>query len=372
MKFSIERSALVRTLAHVQSVVERRNTIPILSNVRMEGEDSRLRLTATDMDLELVEAVAAAIEAEGAVTVPAHTLYDIARKLPEGADVAFDASGGADSVHVRSGRSRFTLPCLPITDFPVMAGGDLPCRFTIAAGELRNLIDRTRFAISTEETRYYLNGIYLHRAETEGAAVLRAVATDGHRLAMVDVPPPEGVESLPGVIVPRKTVNEVRRLIDETAGDIECAVSETKIRFAFGETVLTSKLIDGSFPDYQRVIPTGNDKTLEVKCKEFTEAIDRVSAISSEKSRAVKLSADDGVLVVSASSPEYGQATEEVEVRYDGARLDIGFNSRYLLDITQQLGGEHARLTLADASSPTILHDVGDASALYVLMPMRV
>ena len=353
-------------------MVERRNTIPILSNVKLEAANDRLRLTATDMDLELVEAVPAGVNGDGAVTVPAHTLYDIARKLPEGAEVAFDATGGGDVLDVRCGRSRFTLPCLPTSDFPVMTGAEASARFELAAAALRGLIDRTRFAVSTEETRYYLNGIYLHAAETDGVPVLRAVATDGHRLASAEVPLPPGAEGMPGVIVPRKTVGELRRLIDDVGDDVTIDLSETKVRCAFGDATLTSKLIDGTFPDYQRVIPVGNDKSLDVQCKEFTEAVDRVSAISSEKSRPVKISVADGTVVVSASSPELGRATEEIEVQYDGEAIDIGFNSRYLLEITQQIDGDIARFMLADASSPTIVRDTADGSALYVLMPMRV
>jgi len=372
MKLTIERAALLKALGHVQSVVERRNTIPILSNIKLEAKDGRLHLNATDMDLEVAEAVATDIGATGAITAPAHTLYDIVRKLPEGAQVEMDATGGDDRLTLRSGRSRFTLSCLPTEDFPVMAGGEMPHQFRLAAGELRGLIDRTRFAISTEETRYYLNGIYLHAAERDGIDVLRAVATDGHRLASVEVPLPDGAAGMPGVIVPRKTVGEVRKLIDETATDIDVAISETKIRFAFDDAVLTSKLIDGTFPDYERVIPTANDKELDVDRKLFADAVDRVSAISSEKSRAVKLSLANGTLVLSATSPEHGNATEELEVHYDGDNIEIGFNSRYLLDITQQIEGDSARLSMADAASPTVMREMGDASALYVLMPMRV
>ncbi len=372
MKLDIERAALLRTLGHVQSVVERRNTIPILSNVKLEVADDELRLSATDMDLEIIEGVKANVAMAGATTVPAHTFHDIVRKLPEGADVELDNAGSADTLHMRCGRSRFTLPCLPVSDFPVMTGGDLPCLFALAAGELRSLIDRTRFAISTEETRYYLNGIYLHAAIHAGVDVLRAVATDGHRLASVEMPLPEGAAGMPGVIVPRKTVAELRRLVEETANDVRVALSATKVRFACGAAVLTSKLIDGTFPDYERVIPVGNDKQLDVDCKAFAAAVDRVSAISSEKSRAVKLAVANGTLVLSASSPQYGSAVEELEVHYEDDPLEIGFNSRYLLDITQQIEGENARFSLGDSSSPTILREVGDASATYVLMPMRV
>lgn len=372
MKFTIERAVLLRSLAHVQSVVERRNTIPILSNVKVDVEAQRLRLSATDMDLEVVEAVAADTDADGSTTVPAHTLYDVVRKLPEGGQVDFESAGDADRLTMRCGRSRFTLPCLPTSDFPAMSGTDLPHSFRLPPAELRSLIDRTRFAISTEETRYYLNGIYLHAAVRDGIDVLRAVATDGHRLASVEVPLPEGAAGLPGVIVPRKTVAEVRKLIDEATDDIAVALSDVKVRFAFDNVVLTSKLIDGTFPDYERVIPTGNDKHLDVDCRLFAEAVDRVSAISSEKSRAVKLAVADGTLVLSASSPEHGSASEELEVHYEGEALEIGFNSRYLLDIAQQIEGESARFSLADSASPTVLREVGDASATYVLMPMRV
>ncbi len=372
MKFSIERAALLKTLGHVQSVVERRNTIAILSNIRMDAEADGLRITATDMDLEVVELVTAGVTMTGSTTVQAHTLYDIVRKLPDGAEILVEQAGDADALKMASGRSRFTLPCLPVSDFPVMAAGETGHRFRLAASDLRSLVDRTRFAISTEETRYYLNGIYLHAADLDGVSMLRAVATDGHRLARFDLPLPEGAAGMPGVIVPRKTVAEFRRLIDEVSDDIEVQLSETKIRFQFASAVLTSKLIDGTFPDYERVIPRHNDKRLQVDCRKFYEAVDRVSAISSEKSRAVKIMIENGTLVLSATSPEQGSAVEELEATYDGDHLEIGFNSRYLLDIAEQIEGESAQLSLADAASPTILEEPGDGSAIYVLMPMRV
>ncbi len=371
MKFTIERAALLKALGRVQSVVERRNTIPILSNVRIEAGDGHLGLNATDMDLDVVDQVTASVETPGATTAPALTLYEIVRKLPDGSEIEFESSEDGQ-LAIRSGRSRFTLSCLPTDEFPVMSGGDLPHSFSLPAAEIRGLIDRTRFAISTEETRYYLNGIYLHAAERNGTPVLRAVATDGHRLASVEGPLPKGAEGMPGIIVPRKTVSELHRLIEDTVDDVAVELSETKIRFTFDSVILTSKLIDGTFPDYERVIPSGNDKELIVACKPFAEAVDRVSAISSEKSRAVKLALSPGMLVLSASSPDQGSATEEIEVDYAGEAMEIGFNSRYLLDITAQIEGDNARFTLADAASPTILSEIEDASALYVLMPMRV
>jgi DNA polymerase-3 subunit beta len=372
MRLVIERTALLKGLGHVQSVVERRNTIPILSNVKMEAADGVLRLKATDMDLEVAESLPAQVTGEGATTVPAHTLHEIARRLPEGAQVEFDATGGGEQLALRCGRSRFTLACLPVEDFPVMQGGELPYRFHLAAKDLAAMIDRTRFAISTEETRYYLNGIYLHTAERDTVQVLRAVATDGHRLASVETPLPEGAKGMPGVIVPRKTVTQVRRLIDEIVADTEIALSDTKIRFTIDQAVLTSKLIDGTFPDYERVIPTGNRNQLDVSCKEFSDAVDRVSSISTDRSRAVKLNIANGTLVLSATSPEHGTATEELEVSYEGTPIEIGFNARYLLDIAEQFKDESARLSMADAASPTILRSLSDVGVLYVLMPMRV
>ena len=371
MKCTIERAALLKSLGHVQSVVERRNTIPILSNVRIEAGDGRLSLNATDMDLDIVDQVPAEVATPGATTAPALTLYEIVRKLPDGSDIEFESADDGEMT-LRSGRSRFTLTCLPTDDFPVMSGGDMGHSFSVPAAEIRGLVDRTRFAISTEETRYYLNGIYLHAADRDGTPVLRAVATDGHRLASVEGPLPSGADGMPGIIVPRKTVGELRKLIEETTDDIAVELSETKIRFTFEGVILTSKLIDGTFPDYERVIPEGNDKVLVVDCKSFADAVDRVSAISTEKSRAIKLALNSGTLVLSASSPDSGTATEELEVAYEGDEIEIGFNSRYLLDITHQIEGDSARFTLADAAAPTILSETDDASALYVLMPMRV
>lgn len=374
MKLHIGRADFLRALSHVQSAVERRNTIPILSNVLLKAEDGALRLAATDMDLEIDEAVAAQVKTPGAVTAPAHTLFDIVKKLPEDSDIelALDTSG--NQITVKAGRSNFRLACLPVADFPEIGQGELPTQFFIPAAELRALIDRTRFAMSTEETRYYLNGIYLHAAENAGVPVLRAVATDGHRLARFEMPLPDGAADMPGVIIPRKAVAELRKLAEEAGDAIQISLSPSKIRFSFDHIILTSKLIDGTFPDYQRVIPEGNDKVVEVDPKLFTSAIDRVSTISDGKSRAVKISFQGKTMTLSANSPEAGSATEDLEVNGND-NLEIGFNAKYLLDITSQIneeGGGGCRMILADAASPTIIQGTGDDSSLYVLMPLRV
>ena len=371
MKLSIDRAALLRSLSHVQSVVERRNTIPILSNVLLKAEDNVLTLSSTDMDLEINESVAANVMTAGATTAPAHTLHDIVRKMPDGTDVEIDLNAEGTQMTVSAGRSQFKLSCLPVADFPEISTGELPIAFSVPAGDLRALIDRTKFAMSTEETRYYLNGIYVHEADNEGVKVLRAVSTDGHRLARFEMPLPEGASGMPGVIVPRKAVGELRKLIEDAADVIQITLSENKVRFSFDHVVMTSKLIDGTFPDYQRVIPQGNDKVVEVDPKVFTKAIDRVSTISDGKSRALKIALAGKQMTLSASSPEAGSATEEMEVNGD-SDIEIGFNAKYLLDITSQIEGEGCRLTLADSASPTIIQDNSDPSALYVLMPLRV
>lgn len=372
MKVTVERAALLKSLSHVHRVVERRNTIPILANVLVRAEADKLAFKATDLDLEVVETIAAEVATAGVTTVPAHMFYEIVRKLPEGAQVVLEAGGERAMMSIRAGRSHFSVQTLPESDFPNLAAGDLTHRFVVPAAGLKRLIDKTQFAISTEETRYYLNGIYLHAVGSGKAQMLRAVATDGHRLAQYELTAPPGTEGMPGAIVPRKTVGEVQRLIEDSEGEIAVELSQSKVRFTFADVVLTSKLIDGTFPDYSRVIPLGNDKVLEVDKRDFEQAIDRVSTVASERGRAVKLALSPGHLVLSVTNPDSGSATEELDVGYDADPIDIGFNSRYLLEIVAQIDGETAALKLADPGSPTLLADKDTRGALYVLMPMRV
>ncbi len=261
---------------------------------------------------------------------------------------------------------------MPESDFPDVTSGDFSHRFTLAPADLKRLIGKTQFAISSEETRYYLNGIYIHTLDVDGRAMLRAVATDGHRLARLELPAPDGSAGMPGVILPRKAVGEVQRLLEDAQGDVTIDLSANKMRFSFGDALLTTKLIDGAFPDYARVIPTGNDKQLTVDRDVFEKAVDRVSTISSERGRAVKLALTEGKLTLSVTNPDQGSAVEEIEADYDGPPLDIGFNARYLLDISQQLDSDTTLFKLADPGAPTLIQDRNGANALYVLMPMRV
>ena len=367
MKLTIDRMSLLRPLGHVQSVVERRNTIPILANVVLRAEEGELSLTATDMDMDITTEVGCSVMTSGTTTMSAHLLYDIARKLPDGAEVEIAVNDG--HAMVSAGRSSFRLPTLPVEDFPAISSNELPVNFSLTAADVRDLIDATRFAISTEETRYYLNGIYIHKAES---GELCAVATDGHRLAMTRQALPSGAAQMPSIILPRKAVSELRKLLDDFDGDVLIGLSETRAEFRFGVVRLTSKLIDGTFPDYTRVIPVGNDRIMQVDASAFSAAVDRVSTIASEKSRSVKMGLKSGVLTLSASNTDASSATEELEVSYDGPEMEIGFNARYLLDIAGQVNSDMIEFALADQGSPSLVRAPGDEASLFVLMPMRV
>ena len=372
MKLSIERGTLLKAVAQAQSVVERRNTIPILANVLIEAESDTVQFRATDLDIEVVDKAPAQVERAGATTVSAVTLHEIVRKLPDGALVTLADDGATGRMSVEAGRSSFSLATLPKEDFPVMASSEYACNFSAKAPDLRRLFDKSKFAISTEETRYYLNGVYMHVADSDGGRVLRCVATDGHRLARIDADLPEGATDMPGVIVPRKTVGELRKLLDDDETVIAVSVSDTKVRFATPDITLTSKVIDGTFPDYTRVIPTGNTRKLEVDASEFAQAVDRVATVSSERSRAVKLSLDEDRLILSVNAPDSGAAEEELAVAYGDDKLDIGFNAKYLLEIASQVDRENAVFLFNSSGDPTLMREGNDTSAVYVVMPMRV
>ena len=372
MKLSIERNTLLKAVSHAQSVVERRNTIPILANVLIEAEDDRVQFRATDLDVEIVDRVQAKVDRTGSTTVSAVLLHEIARKLPDGALIELTADTAGNRLTVEAGRSNFSLATLPKEDFPIMASSEYAANFSAKSGDLRRLFDKSRFAISTEETRYYLNGVYMHSATFENSKVLRCVATDGHRLARVDTGLPEGAEELPGVIIPRKTVAEIRKFLDDDEVQIAVSVSETKVRFATPDITLTSKVIEGTFPDYTRVIPASNEKKLEVDADEFAKAVDRVSTVSSERSRAVKLNLEDDQLTLIVNSPDSGAAEEQVAVAYSDERLEIGFNAKYLLEISGQIDKENAIFMFNSSGDPVLIREGNDLSAVYVVMPMRV
>lgn len=375
MKFTTERSSFLKILSHVENVVEKRQTIPILANVKitvtknLEGE--KIRVEATDMDIEMIETASVKVEDEGAITASAHKLLDIMRKLPDGSEVLFEFDENSSLLKITSGKARFSLATLPAPDFPSLGHDHMPVNFTLTSAQLQGLFDRTVFAVSTEETRYYLNGIYMHKKGEGNEAFLCAAATDGHRLASAEMALPAGAENLKGVIISRKTVAEVQKLASELAEDVKISVSDVKIRFCIAGVTLAAKLIDGVYPDYERVIPVGNDKVVEVEADAFAIAVDRVSVIS-EKSKGVHIHFSRDTMRISASASEEGSAEDEVEADYKSEDLDIGFNSRYVLDILNQCKGVKVKLSMLDSSSPVLVHDLSDSSVTYVIMPMRV
>ena len=374
MKFAIERAVLVKAIAQAQSVVERRNTIPILGNVLIEATPEGVTFRATDLDTEIVDRAPAQVERPGATTVSAVMLNEIARKLPDGALVAMSLDAATARLTVQAGRTTFSLATLPREDFPVMASSEYTSNFSAPAGALKRLFDKSQFAVSNEETRYYLNGVYMHVASGEDGPRLRCVATDGHRLARIDGPLPEGAEDMPGVIVPRKTVAELLKLLGQAGAEepIAVSVSETKCRFATPQVTLTSKVIDGTFPDYARVIPQQNARRLEVDAGDFARAVDRVATVSSERSRAVKLTLDEDRLVLSVHAPDAGAAEEELAVAYGDGPLEIGFNAKYLKEIADQVDHENAVFLFNGPGDAALIREGGDTSAVYVVMPMRV
>jgi len=366
---TVERTNLLKALSHCQGVVERRNTVPILSHVLLEAWGGTLKVIATDLEIALIETIPAHVMVEGSTTISANLLFEIVRKLPDGAEIELKMDEEGSSLNLLSGRSSYDFACLPSTDFPPITEEKETSTFKLHAAELSRLIDRTRFSMSTEETRYYLNGIFFHPTP-EGT--LRAVATDGLRLAQAQVELPPEAAGMPHVIISRKTINEIRKLIDESAEEITLALSENQVRFTVGLCVLFSRLIEGKYPDYERVIPVGNDKVLEVDVKAFADAIDRVATMSTDKLRPVKMRVEGKILSLSAHRNEGGQALEELEVTYTGTSVDFGFNARFILDVTQQIASPTLQMLIGDETQAIIVKDAADDSALYVLMPMRV
>jgi DNA polymerase-3 subunit beta len=369
MKLTIDRNTFLKGLSHGQGVVERRTTMPILSHILLKAAGEELQLTSTDLEFSIVEKIPASIKQEGQITVSAHMLYDIVRKLSDGAEISLAFDPNTSQMIICSGPSNFKLPSLPAEDFPVITSNELPYNFVLPAAQLRYLIERTRFAMSTEETRYFLNGIYLHVSSDQH---LRAVATDGHRLAQVSVPLPQGAEAMPGIIISRKTVTELLKLIADTQEDIQISISETQIAVTIQNAYVTSRLIDGTYPDYAAAIPKANDKMVQLRMKMFSEAVDRVATVSVGRLAGVRLSIDEGALILTAANEESGAAREEIAVDYNNAPIDIGFNARYLLDVANQIETEEAQFWFADSTSPILIRPTNDDSSLYVLMPMRV
>jgi DNA polymerase III subunit beta len=372
MKIIIERSKLNAALMHVHRVVEKKNTAPILSNVLIRAENDKLLLKATDIDIEVTTQVDAEVINDGVTTIPAHMAFEIVRKLPNGSHISLETNDEKGTLTIKAGRSRFSLQTISEVDFPDLSQGEMTHSFELPAKEFRRLFDKTQFAISSEETRYYLNGIYLHTVNVDGIDMLRCVATDGHRLAQSQIQAPKGSIGMTGIIIPRKTVAEILRLTDSLDSGLNIKLSTQKICFSVGDTTVTSKLIDGTFPDYTRVIPVNNNRIMIVEKSDLISAVDRVATVASQRGRAVKLSLSDRKLLLTVVNPDSGTATEEIEAYYDSGDLEIGFNARYLLDIAAKIDGDTVELQFNDSGYPVLCKDTAKDNEIYVLMPMRV
>lgn len=379
MKLSISRETLFKALRHCQAVVEKRTSIAILGNVRLkatktestDSDNGVLELTATDNDLTIQGTSEAFVSKEGVTTVGAHKLFEIVSKIKEGVMVEMTLSDDGTRLSINADRSKFSLATLPADAFPDMTHVEDGVTCEVSSPALKRLMRKSVFAAANDETRAYLNGIFLHVAEANGGKVLRSAATDGHRLAQVDEPLPEGAADLPGVILPRKAVSELLQLSEEN-DNITLRVNDTKIQAEVPSLTLTSKVIDGSFPDYDKVIPKGNEKEMDVPRKSLMDAVGRVAILSHEKSRSVKFSLDKGSLIISANNPDQESAVDELKVGYSDDAFDVGFNARYVADIGGQVESEDVRFFFKDSQSPVLVKDPSDDAALFVVMPMRV
>ncbi|MFC1659469.1 DNA polymerase III subunit beta [Pseudomonadota bacterium] len=372
MKFLVEKEALVKSLGNVHGSVGKKNaTIPILLNVRVEVKSNKLYLTATDLDLAITSTTPVKSGDDGKTTVPAQLFYDIIRKVPDGSEISVELEGYS-SLAIKYGKSKFKLPCLSADEFPVIEQGKESLEFKLSATTLREIIDKTRFAVSNDETRYYLNGIYLHSKEVENKNKLRGVATDGHRLAMIEYDGGDKFKPVEnGIIIPKKTIQEMRKILEDVGGDVELSISDTKIKIEANDTTMVSKIIDGNFPDYERVIPKDNDKILKVDKKILADAIDRVSTIANDKNRSIKLTIENNLIQLQANTTEGGSADEEVICEYTSDKIETGFNSRYLLDVLMQVTSDKAILSLKDGSMPVLIKGEKEEKTLFVVMPVR-
>ncbi len=375
MEFKINSTDLLKALSHIHGIVEVRHTLPILSNIILEAKDDKLILSSTNLDIYCSDKIKAEVLKSGEVSVSAVTFFEIIKRLPSGSEVLMTMEEGENEIRLTCGRSKFNLSTLKTDDFPIISDNDLSTNFVLSADELIRIIDKTKFAVSNEETRYYLNGIFLHKAERNSIQFLRAVATDGHRLAQYDIPLPQGAEDITGIIIPKKTIYELRKVLDDANGDVSVSLNESKIKFSFNDLKVVSKVIDGTFPDYTKVIPQNNDKNFKTNNSDLKNAIDRVSAVAANeesKSKAIKFCIENNSLSLSVESQSKGSANEMIDVNYSGDKVDIGFNSKYIIDICNEVDGDEISISLSDSISPAIILDKTDENLFFVLMPMRI
>lgn len=366
---SVGKTSFALALSHVQSVVEKRNILPILSNVLIEAYSDKIKITATDMDIIVSETIAASVREEGAITVDAHMLYDIVRKLEDGLDVQISFSGEKGKINILSKNCSFSLSVLAAKDFPKLDDERYNQTFSVGAKELQKLIDECKFAISAEETRYNLNGVYMHCNN----GFLRMVSTDGHRLCCSDGFQALDGKEFEGVIIPKKSIIEVKKIIDSLDGSIDVSVSANKIKFNNNNFVFVSKLIGAKFPDYQNLMPEDNQVVVEVFSKDFSKAVDRVSTITNEKFKGVKFEINGDKFSISSKNDDGSFAIEVLDVKSNcDQKFDIGFNARYLSDVMSVIKGDKMVFKFKDNFSPAVISDISNTKFQYIIMPMRV
>ena len=371
MKFIVNKPVLYKTLSHLQSIVNKKNTLPILSNILIEANQNNLTLSSTDMDISIKETLNCNVIEDGATTLNAQMMFDIIKKLPDNNEIEFISNDGK-ILTIRSNVSKFSLSCLPKDEYPIIETVSNGNRLIIKSETIFNLIDKTKFAISNEETRYFLNGLYLNISSKDKSSTITFVGTDGHRLATSASKENQIEFEIPGIIIPKKTINELSKLLSENKNSIEIEISSNKIIFYIDNLILISKLIDGNFPDYTRVIPQNNQHHLIVNRNTLLSAVDRVSTIANEKSPSIKFKLFKDLINLSSVNIENNTATEDIKTSYNGEEIEIGFNSRYIMDILDNLEGEEIKISFNDNSTPIIVQENLDSDVTFVLMPMRV
>ena len=371
MKFFIEKKTIFKSLSHLQSIVDKRNSLPILSNILIEAKNNELILSSTDMDISIKENINCEVIEEGATTINAQLIYDIIKKLHDNSKIEIISNDGK-ILTLRSGVSKFSLACLPKEEFPLIESKIKGHRLVTKADNIFNLIDKTKFAISNEETRYFLNGLYFSINNENNKSMLTFVGTDGHRLAKFSITNSSKSEDVNGVIIPKKTINELYKLLSEFSDDVEIEISSNKIIFNLGKLIFISKLIDGTFPDYKRVIPKNNNQILYVNRSNLLSAVDRVSTIVNEKSPVIKFKLFKNLINLSTFNNDNSSATEDIEAKYEGKEIEIGFNAKYIMDMLDNLKENEIQISFMDNASPIVAQEKANLDLIYVLMPMRV
>ena len=371
MKFKITRSNFFKTLSHLQGIVDKKNSLPILANILIEAKDSNLILSSTDMDISIIEKINCNISEDGATTINAQILYDIVRKIDDNSEIEIISNNGK-LLSLRSEGSRFSLASLPKEDYPIIEKDNTGIDIVLNSKILFKLIDKTKFAISNEETRYFLNGLYFNVTNEDNKNIVTLVGTDGHRLAKFSHEIEKKIDQVSGVIIPKKTIYELSKLLSEIDTNVKISISSNKIVFTIGDIIFISKLIDGSFPDYKRVIPKDNTNILKINRDNLLSAVDRVSTIANEKSPVIKFKLLQNILNLNTINSESSTASEDLKTIYEGDEIEIGFNSKYIMDIVNNLEDNEITIKLKDNSSPVIAQENSNRNLVYVLMPMRV